>query len=270
MHRVAIDHDLDRARPRIVIGGHRHAVGAGRHNRQQIAGLKAQRARQAEEVAGFADRADHVVDAGFAGVRCHRQDVVPGFVERRPLEIVHRRIDDGEILALARFQEFDAGQQQAGVADQAAAGFEHDLEAASNQPVEQRGQIGSDRWLYLVVLVLDAEAAAEVDVADADACRGQLVYKGQNALERLDEGRRIEQLRTDMAVDAGYLDIGQCGGAAVEGQRVVVGHAELGFLEAGRDIGVGLGVDVRIDAQADRRPLAALAGDVVQAFQFGR
>jgi len=70
-------------------------------------------------------------------------------------------------------------------------------------------------------------------MVNSDAFCGQLIYKSQNAFERLDEGRRIEQLRTDVAVDAGHLDIGQHGGTAVEGQRVVVGDTELGFLEAG-------------------------------------
>ena len=42
-------------------------------------------------------------------------------------------------------------------------------------------------------------------------------------------------------------------GAAVAGQRLVVGDAELVVLQAGRDVGVGPGVDVGIDAQADLR-----------------
>ncbi len=97
---------------------------------------------------------------------------------------------------------------------------------------------------------------------------GQLVDQGEDALQCLDEGRRIEQLRTDVAVDAGYRDVGQGGRAAIEVERVVVGDAELGLLEAGRDVRMGLRIDVRIDAQADRRPLAALAGHFIQALQF--
>jgi hypothetical protein len=48
----------------------------------------------------------------------------------------------------------------------------------------------------------------------------QLVDEGQDAVERLDEGRRIEQLRADVAVDAGDFDVGQGGGTAIERQRM--------------------------------------------------
>jgi len=102
-----------------------------------------------------------------------------------------------------------------------------------------------------------------------DAFTVQLIEQDQNAFQGLDEGSGIEQLRADMAVDAGDLNVRQGSGAAVERQRIVVGDAELGFLEAGRDIGVRLRVDVRIDAQADRRFLAALARHFVEAFEFG-
>src|SRR5690606_26850404 len=62
---------------------------------------------------------------------------------------------------------------------------------------------------------------------------------------------------------------GQRGGAAVEVQRVGKGDAELVALEAGGDVGVGLRVDVRIDAQRDRRLLAEFAGDRVQVVELG-
>ena len=112
-------------------------------------------------------------------------------------------------LAFARLEELDAGEQQAGIADQAATRFEDDLEAAPGQLVEQRVQVGSNGRLHLVVLVLDTEAATEVEVVNGDAFGGQLVDQGQNAVERLDEGGRVEQLRPDMAVDAGHFDMRQ-------------------------------------------------------------
>ena len=101
-----------------------------------------------------------------------------------------------------------------------------------------------------------------------DAFPGQLVDQGEDALQCLDEGRRIEQLRTDVAVDAGHRDMGQGGRAAIEVERMLVGDAELGLLQTGGNVRMGLRIDVRIDAQADRRLLAALAGNFIQALQF--
>src|SRR5690606_37009408 len=63
--------------------------------------------------------------------------------------------------------------------------------------------------------------------------------------------------------------------------RAVAGHAsvdvgdvfeidpELVLALAGGDLGVGLGVDVRIDAHGDRRLAAQLAGDLVDVAKFG-
>jgi hypothetical protein len=94
---------------------------------------------------------------------------VPGFVERRAHQVVHGGVDDGEILGFALFQVFDASQQQAGVADQSAARFEDHLQAATGQLVEQRRQVGGDGWLHLLGVVLDTEAATEVEVVNVDA-----------------------------------------------------------------------------------------------------
>ena len=72
-----------------------------------------------------------------------------------------------------------------------------------------------------------------------------------------------------MAVDAGDLDAGQAGGAAVEGQGILVGDAELVLLEAGGNIGVGLGIHIGIDPQAQGGLLAQAHGDGVEAVQLG-
>ena len=64
MYLIAIDHHFGGARPGVVVRGHRHAVGAGRLDRQQIAFGQRQFAVVAEEVAGFADRADDFPRSG--------------------------------------------------------------------------------------------------------------------------------------------------------------------------------------------------------------
>ena len=60
---------------------------------------------------------------------------------------------------------FDAGQQHAGVADDGAAGFDQDFLGAIPAA---RATIGRDTHAVrrLFVAVTDAEAAAEVEVAD--------------------------------------------------------------------------------------------------------
>ena len=58
---LAVHHDLGRARPRVVVGAHREAIGAGGTYGQYIAGRERQLPLLAEKIAGFTDRPDHVV-----------------------------------------------------------------------------------------------------------------------------------------------------------------------------------------------------------------
>ena len=71
-----------------------------------------------------------------------------------------------------------------------------------------------------------------------------------------------------MAVNAGDGDVRQGSGAPVEIQGIVVGDAELGFLQTGGNIWVRFWINIRIDPEADRGFLVALAGHLVEAFQF--
>jgi hypothetical protein len=78
----------------------------------------------------------------------------------------------------------------------------------------------------------------------------------------------VQQLRADVAVDADHVQVGQACCGAVGVQRIIEGHAELVRLQAGRDVWVGLRIDVRVHAQRDRGALAHAAGHRVQAVQF--
>jgi hypothetical protein len=62
----AVDHDFGGARPAVVVGGHRHAVGAGREDGEQVALVQRQQAVVAEEIARLADRADDFVGIAAA------------------------------------------------------------------------------------------------------------------------------------------------------------------------------------------------------------
>ena len=86
----------------VVVGAHDKPVGTGRMHGQQITFFQGQLTILGQEVAGLADRADDVVGAGCAVARRHGGDVHPGLVQGRADQIVHRRINDGEILEIGR------------------------------------------------------------------------------------------------------------------------------------------------------------------------
>jgi len=54
----------------------------------------------------------------------------------------------------------------------------------------------------------------------------------------------------------------------VEADDVAERYAELGFLESGRDVGVRSGIDIGIDANADRSPLACLPGRGIEVVNY--
>ena len=64
-----------------------------------------------------------------AGGSHDRPDVVEGVVERRPDQIVHRRVDDDEVPGVAFLHVDHFGDQDAGIADDQPARLEHHLEA---------------------------------------------------------------------------------------------------------------------------------------------
>ncbi len=79
----------------------------------------------------------------------------------------------------------------------------------------------------------------------------------EQAVQRVQVGLDLRDLRADVAVDARHLQPRQRRPRGDSGQRLVVRDAELVVLQPGGDVGVRAGVDVGVDAQADRRRSAA-------------
>ena len=103
-----------------------------------------------------------------------------------------------------------------------------------------------------------------------NAGRFQLVHQRQHLVQRSEEGGGFGDLRTDVAIDAANGQMGQGGGLPIGRQCLAVWNAELVFLQAGGDVGVGGRIHIRVDAQRDRCLQVQFAGDLVQPFQFGQ
>src|SRR2546423_737288 len=83
------------ARPRVVVRAHRHAVGASRHERHEIAFPQCQAPLLGEEIRALAHRPYHVANsARLPGLRfAQRPHIVPSAVEGRPDEVVHPGVE---------------------------------------------------------------------------------------------------------------------------------------------------------------------------------
>ena len=162
----------------------------------------------------------------------------------------------------ALFEVFDAGQQHTGVGNDGAARFEDQLQIATDQLGLQRGGILL-RMGWILVAVVDAQTTTDIQVMDVDAFGRQTVNQGQQTIHRLEEGLELGQLGADVAVDADDVDIRQGGGSVVQGNGALNRHTELILLEAGGDVGVGTGIDIRVDPYRDARHLAHVTRDCV-------
>src|ERR1700682_3049637 len=112
---------------------------------------------------------------------------MPRVVKRWPKQVVHGRIDDGEVSQPTRLEVAHARQQHACVADQEAPGLEKQLEWPTAEEAADRERILVRIDCFLVA-VADADAAAEVDVLESDAVRRKPGGQGKHLRRRLASG----------------------------------------------------------------------------------
>ncbi|MCY1546817.1 hypothetical protein D9M68_828370 [compost metagenome] len=90
---------------------------------------------------------------------------------------------------LGVLEVLDPGQQHASVGDDGAAGLEYQGQVATGNALAHRlDVVAGQRWL--LVAVLHAEAAAEVQVLDLDAAHGQAVDQHQQTIQGVEERRQ--------------------------------------------------------------------------------
>ena len=100
-------------------------------------------------------------------------------------------------------------------------------------------------------------------------CARSVPTSSFNRAKAFVERREIGDLAADMHVHAARLDIGQLAREPVKGRGLGEGHAELVLRLAGRDLVVGLGVDVGIDAHGDAGGQPARLGHLAQRSELG-
>ncbi len=165
------DEDFGGTGAGVVVRGEAHAVGSGVEDGEQVAGFGGgEGAVAGEEVAGFADGADYVYGPGAARL-LHRKDLVVGLVEGGADEVVHAGVGDDEGLGAVLFHVEDGGEEGAGLGYEEAARLEEEMEAEGlGGGDDLRGVRGyGGGGVEGGVVVLDAEAAAGVDVGEGDA-----------------------------------------------------------------------------------------------------
>ena len=105
-------------------------------------------------------------------------------------------------------------------------------------------------------------------MVNGNAVGSQVVDQLDQLVDGFQQWCIVEQLRADVAIDSGDIDVGQAGADAVGRQCVFKCDAELVLFQTGGNIGMGLGVHVRIDSQRHPCSLAHVGRDGIEAMQL--
>ena len=102
-----------------------------------------------------------------------------------------------------------------------------------------------------LAVVVDPEAAAEVEGLELEAFGQKLARQGHERPRRLADRPQVEDLRADMALEPHHLDSGLRPRPPQDGGRRRDVDPELVLLESRRDVGMGASIDIRVHAQRD-------------------
>jgi hypothetical protein len=178
---------------------------------------------------------------------------VVGLVEGRTDEIVHAGVSDDEGLGTVLLDEENLGKQGSCLGDDEAAGFEEEMGGIGGEAFgEGRGVLRDlPGGIESGGAVVDAKAAAGVDVTDIVAVLSQVGDEGGDTGERGGEGFDFADLRANVDGDSGGIEPTGLRGFAIDGAGGFDVDAELVLAETGGDVGVGFCEDVRVDAEGE-------------------
>src|ERR1700724_1333765 len=117
-------------------------------------------------------------------------------------------------------------------------------------------------------MVADADAAAEIHTRDGKPESAQSEDNFGDPLEGAPIRLQIGHLRADMHCKADRFDARELTSELVCSNRLVNFDAKFVLFPARRDLGVGMGVDIRVYPDRNRRDPASRTGDFAQPAQL--
>ena len=121
---------------------------------------------------------------------------------------------------------------------------------------------------WRIAVVINAQTTPKVNVVNGNACRFNVDHQIKNAVHGVQIRRGFCNLRADVAIDAHHGQAWQGSCAFVSFNSPFVRNAKFVALEARRNVGVCLGVNVGVDAQTHGRFLTERQSNLVEHFQL--
>ncbi len=212
-----------------------------------------------KEVTRLAHRAYHVDHRRRPARPRHRQNLVVRLVQRRPDQVVHRRIDDHKRLHAVAFHLQHPRQQPACLRHHEASRLQQQVRVQPSRRLVHRGGVvlhlarRIELRLLRRIAVVDAQAAARVHVANVVPIFSQLADQPRNP--RQCRGKRLNgaYLRADMHAHSGRIQPPPPHRLAVDRPRQPDLDAELVLAQAGRNIRMRFRKNIGIHPQREPR-----------------
>ncbi len=258
----SVDDDLGGARPRVVVRAHRHRVGAGGKDGEQVAFREVEHTVVRQEIRALADRADDLPDRGRRRSAARprapraRRRTAPGAAGRSSPRRRSRNCDprpaSGSSTRVSSTPALPTSMRP---------GSNSSLSGRfPSRRADRRRVIG--RRYRLPRRDSECRFRRPGRCARARCPPRQAVDQIERLGGRLAMRFQRRDLRADVHVDAAHGDVGagrrRAGTAAARRRNAMPNLSSLRPVEMYR---MGLRIDVRIDAKAYRRPLAERAGD---------
>ena len=120
------------------------------------------------------------------------------------------------------------------------------------------------------VAVIDAQAAADIDIRHRDAGDGELAHARVDAVAERDEIVHLQDLGPDMEMEPHEREMRKRLGEADGILELRMVDAELVLRQAGGDVRMGMGTDIRIHPDADRRLHVHFSSNLLDDKHFRR
>src|SRR6266542_4436440 len=169
-------------------------------------------------------------------------------VQRRADQVVHAGVRDHEAPAAVLLDVEHSRDENARRSDDGAAGLDQDPEGKTRE-VWQHGSGVVLRGQRRLARAGHAESSADIERLEGEPFADESARERRELPRGFFEGRGLQDLTADVRLNSRHDEVLQAPRPAEDLARHSDVHSELVVLQAGRDVGMGLRVDVRIDAQ---------------------
>ena len=191
-----------------------------------------------------------------------------GIVETRPDQLRHAAIGDDEALVAVALHTGDPVHEHRVIADYGPAGLDDEHRAPAQEVADRIDQVPLARGFPpRCARSRSPRPAADIEVAKVEALVPDGLHEPDHQLGGVAKDPDLLDGRSKVAVDADQVEAPVAADPAQKPGEAFVADAELGVLYARGNVGMDLGVHVRVDADEQIGPSVESCGGALYVVQ---